>query len=497
MHRIKYSLLANFAGKLFPALLNFAFIPLYVKLIGIESYGLIGFFFTLQNLLPILDLGLSSTINRELAKASVQNADPQEPRDLVRALEVVYWTTAALIGLALIALAPVFAAHWIHAQHLSPETVSQALLIMGFSIALQFPFDLYAGGLQGLQRQVLLNTVLVVMSTVRAVGMILILRFVSPTVAAYAVWQTCFACAQTVICAVLLWRSLPPGGRRPRFQPILLRRVARFAAGMSATGILSIILMQTDKVLLSRLLPLAAFGYYMLANTVALSLITLISPIFGAMFPTFSRLAALDDQKTLTAIYHQSCQLMSVLLLPCATVIALFAPEVVFLWTGNPVTVEHTHLLVSLLVIGTALNGLTTLPYALQLAYGWTQLGMWYNLAAAVVVVPAIFVMAHLYGAVGAATVWIALNSVSVLFFVQVMHRRILVGAQWRWYREDVGLPLAATLAMAVLTRWLFPAQLGRFSLLLAIPGVIALTMAAAALAAPLIRSRLLKRIEL
>ncbi len=44
--------------------MSLAFIPLYIKFLGIEAYGIIGFFTTLQAMFTLLDLGLGYTLNR-------------------------------------------------------------------------------------------------------------------------------------------------------------------------------------------------------------------------------------------------------------------------------------------------------------------------------------------------------------------------------------------------------------------------------------------------
>jgi len=66
------------------------FIPLYIKFLGIEAYGLIGLFMTMQALFMLLDMGLGATVNREMARLSVLPDKAQEMRDLVRSLEVIY-----------------------------------------------------------------------------------------------------------------------------------------------------------------------------------------------------------------------------------------------------------------------------------------------------------------------------------------------------------------------------------------------------------------------
>ena len=48
--------------------MGFVFVPVYISYLGIEAYGLIGLFATLQAWLSLLDLGLSPTLNREMAR---------------------------------------------------------------------------------------------------------------------------------------------------------------------------------------------------------------------------------------------------------------------------------------------------------------------------------------------------------------------------------------------------------------------------------------------
>ena len=183
----------------------------------------------------------------------------------------------------------------------------------------------------------------------------------------------------TFILAMFIWRRLPIVDKKAVFQMQLIKGIWRFTVGMSGISILAVILTQLDKVILSKMLSLEMFGYYMLASMVAMSLGRFFTPVFISIYPKFTQLVSIDDQDGLIQLYHKSCQLMSVLVLPVAIIIALFSYEIIFLWTQNPITAEKTYLLVSILICGTALNGLMHLPYALQLAFGWTRLSLLKN----------------------------------------------------------------------------------------------------------------------
>ncbi len=70
MSQLKRNIIANFAGKAWTALISLAFIPLYISFIGIEGYGLVGVYLALFAVFSLLDLGLGTTLNRELASLS-------------------------------------------------------------------------------------------------------------------------------------------------------------------------------------------------------------------------------------------------------------------------------------------------------------------------------------------------------------------------------------------------------------------------------------------
>src|SRR5258708_25750825 len=188
MARLRTNIAANYAGKVWLALMSLAFVPIYIRFLGIEAYGLIGIYLSLQSLFSLLDLGLSTTLNRELARLSGKSGHAQEMRDLVHTLQIIYWGVAFMIGIGVVLLAPLVAHHWVKAEHLSPNVINQTIIIMGLSIALQWPYALYYGGLIGLQRQVLLNGIVITLATIRALGAVFILWNVSPTIQAFFFW---------------------------------------------------------------------------------------------------------------------------------------------------------------------------------------------------------------------------------------------------------------------------------------------------------------------
>jgi O-antigen/teichoic acid export membrane protein len=480
---VKTNIAANFLGKGVVALTGLLFVPVYINYLGIESYGLVGFYTTLQALFGILDFGLSPTLNRELARLSVRTDAAQSARDLVRTLEIIYWSIGAAIAVVVIAGAGVIARNWLQFETLSLPTVRLSLMLIGAVIAFQWPFSFYEGGLLGLQRMVLYNGTQSALQIIRAVGAVAVLHYISPTVVAFFLWQAVVSAVGAAVAAMILWRSLPAGGA-PRFSKPLLKSVWRFAGSMTLISVVSLALTQADKVLLSKIMTLSAFAYYSLAFVVGSALYYLIYPIGGAVFPRLSQQVAAGDEVALVRTYHASCQLMTVVTAPAALMLIVFAPELLLMWTGNAVTAERTAALVRVVTFGTLLNGFMNIPYSLQLAHGWTRLPLYTNAIALVVEIPLLFILAREFGTIGAASVWLALNVMYVTVSINVMYRRLLTKERWRWYFQDILIPMAASGAVIALARLVMPSMAGPqlFAVLVAV-GVLAL--AAAAVVAP------------
>ena len=305
----------------------------------------------------------------------------------------------------------------------------------------------------------------------------------SPTITAFFAWQVLVGAVNVAIVTILMWRSLPHRDRAPRFDFGLLRSVWKFAAGMGGLGLSAIILTQLDKVILSKLLSLEMFGYYTLAGVLGRSLYVLITPVFNAFSPRFSTLVARDDEDALKRLYHRGSQLMATLVIPVAAVVSFFAYDVLVLWTGSAETARNAAPVASVLVIGTALNGLMNLPYALQLAYGWTQIGLYINSFFITIV----YATLH-YGPVGAAAVWVALNTIYMLAGVPLTHRRLLKGEAWHWFRDDICPPLLATLLVVGLSRWTLAGPLSPLASFLSLSLVLLCALLAAASVAPGVR---------
>jgi O-antigen/teichoic acid export membrane protein len=441
--------LAGLANSVWSALIGLAVVPLYLKYLGIESYGLIGFFVTTQALLQFLDMGLAPTINREVARCST-SGDLKQAGKLLHTLAIVYWGMAAVIALLIAVLAPLIAGHWLQPKHLSRQIIEHAVMLMGLVVACRWPIGLYQGALIGAQRLTVSSSINMAMVTIGSLGAIAVLAFVSPTIEAFFIWQ---ACIGLVYAATMRWAAWRVIGRMKdiRFDIDKLKSIWRFSAGMSGIGLTALVFTQLDKVILSKVLGLEEFGHYMLATVVVSGLYVLVTPMFNVVYPRFSALVVMGDAEKLVTLYRLGTRMLATVLFPIAMVLAVFADDLVRIWTGNANLATSVAPVISLLAIGSALHGVMYFPYGLQLAYGMTHLPLTINVILMIVLVPLIIFLALTYGALGGAMAWLALHVLYILLGTWLTHRHLLKGVGRQWLLQDVGIPLILSILMGLI----------------------------------------------
>jgi O-antigen/teichoic acid export membrane protein len=485
---LRANLLANYAGQGWRALMNVLFIPIYVHYLGVEAYGLVGLYSLLQNCLTMVDVGMRPTLAREMARFTAGLHDIESIRDLLRSVLIVASGVAVAIVVVVALASTWLATRWLTLETLTHQTVTLAVIAMGFVIGGRLVESVLVSAIAGLQKQVLHNVITSIMATICSAGAIAVLAWIGQSITAFFVWQGLASIATIAVLATAIHRILPPGTRPARFSMGSLRRVRRFAAGMTVVTALALLLTQIDKVLLSRLLALKVFSVYSIAGAIAGALSVVAGPINGAFNPRLAELVARGDSAGLRATYHQGAQLIAVLMGPAAFMLIMFAPRLILAWTADPRLTAEVAPFVPILALATLLNGLMSMPYQLQLAYGWTRLMVQTSLVAVIFLVPAIVVLVPRYGAMSAAWSGVALNCAYLIFSVYLMHRRVLPTERRQWYLHDVAWPLSAAALTAWLWRLFGPTGTGRVTVVVMVAAGCVLSALSALLAAPLVR---------
>lgn len=439
--------------------MSFAFIPYYIQLLGIESYGLIAIYAVVSSWMTFLDIGLTPTLGREMAKFKGGTGDSLTLKDLLRSIEIIATIISIGIIIVIVSMSHWIATSWVKADSLSIVEVKRAIMIMGFLASLRFAEALYRSSLSGLQEQVYLNVIVSIAATLKGIGTIGVLLWISTSIEAFFLWQAILTLLTVIVLRVGLYSNLPRHTRPPRFSFQSLTNVRGFAGGMFVISVGSFTAAHLDKLLLSKWLDLSTFGYYSMAALVAGTLVYFANPVLTAYYPRLCELTANRNDLNLRTTYHRSVQIITVIAGSVAALMICNSTVVLDMWTRDPVITSNISTYFQILLVASLFNCVYIIPHHMQLAAGWTRLSVILNFSLTIAIVPAYYYATRAFGAVGAA--WVNLLLFTAIFFVGSisMHSRLLKGAFTRLIFKDILTPLGVGFIMALVVKWVYPPQ--------------------------------------
>jgi O-antigen/teichoic acid export membrane protein len=427
---------------------------------GAEAYGLVAFFAMLQAWFNLLDMGLTPTMARESARFNGGAITVLDYRRLARALEGVFAVVALLGGVLLFALAQPIAARWLNASKLPVGDITTALQLMALIVALRWMCGLYRGVITGAERLVWLSGFNGLIATGRFVLILPVLMFISASPLAFFSYQLGVAVLELIGLALMAYRLLPAisSGQRINWQWAPLRPVLKFSLSIALTSSVWVLVTQTDKLVLSKILPLADYGYFTVAVLVASGIMIMSGPISSALMPRMTRLQAEGQHQQLISVYRQATQLVTVVATPTALVLVLFAPQVLWAWTGDATLVDKAAPVLRLYALGYGFLVVGAFPYYLQYAKGNLRLHLIGSALFVLLLIPSVIWAATHYGMTGAGWAWLVSNGIYLLVWTPLVHRKFSPGLHAGWLLVDivrlVAMPLTAAALVAQFMSW-------------------------------------------
>lgn len=437
---LKKNILASYASQFYVTLIGIVMVPLYIRYMGAEAYGLVGFFAMLQAWFMLLDMGLTPTMARQTARFRGGATDALSYRRLVRALESIFLIVALVGGAAMFAASRYIAQDWLQASQLPVVEVQTAIELMSIIIALRWMCGLYRGAISGSERLVWLGGFNSITATLRFVGVLPVLMYVGVTPTIFFGFQLGIAVLEFAGLLIYSYHLLPdiPQGQRLPWDWKPLKPILKFSLTIAFTSSVWVIVTQTDKLVLSKILPLAEYGYFTLAVLVASGIMIISGPVSVAIMPRMSKMEAEGDHDGLIRVYRQATQLVAVLAGSVAITVAFCAEPLLWVWTGDKSLAHQTAPVLILYALGNGILAVASFPYYLQYAKGDLRLHLIGNAVFVVLLIPAIIWAASHYGGIGAGYVWSGMNLLSFVAWLPLVHRKFEPGLNLKWYGQDI-----------------------------------------------------------
>lgn len=448
---LKHNTIANYIGLIYTTIIGIVVFPLYLQFLGAEAFGLVGFFVILQAWVVLFSLGMSPMLARQVAKTRGQNADFIELKKLLKSLELIFLFIALIVGFSIATASDWIANNWLKVSLLDVQDVGSCIVLMGIIVGMGFFSSLYRSGIQGMENQVRLNVVNVILATVKSIGALLLLAFITQDIVDFFIYQLVIAVFELMILSIMFYKLMPETTKvRFGFYWKIFKPIIPFAGGIAYTAVVWVLLTQLDKMILSGVLSLAEYGYFALVAIVSAGVLSITTPISNAILPRMTYLLSQGKEREMLELYRKSTQLMAVVMFPLTGMIALFSTELIFAWTGDRHAAEWAGPILFWFVLGNGILTIGAFQYYLQFAHGKLKMHVVYSTVSAIIQVPIIIYVALEHGALGVALTWFFLRVITFIIWTPIVHSKFAPNIHWPWLLKDIAPIFISTITALV-----------------------------------------------
>lgn len=470
--------------------------PIYLQYIGVEAFGLVGFFLTLQSWLQLLDFGLSSILSREMSLYRAGSINAATIWQRLHSLECLCGLIAFTAVAGLVVLRHWIANQWLTFQYLSPDIVSTCIIFMAIAGALRWLMGLYRAALAGLERQIWINSAGGFFSTVKFVGVMPLIIYWSSDPLTFFAYQGLIGLLEFLTFFIMIYRVLPKSSKNFRLKWDSIQPMLAIAGPMAFITSIWIFLTQIDRLILSKFLTLEEYGYFTLATIAASSVLMLVPPLNQVLQPRITILASQGKDEALQKLYRLATQFITTMFLAIGGTLALFSEPILLTWTNNLQATKAAAPILFWYGLANALVGILVLPFMIQFARGYLQLHVIGNILLAFTLLPVLIYTSITQGGIGAGLTLFTARLLFLLFWISVVHRRLMPKLVFSWPLFDLGPAFFAVFGTLLIGYKLFPTNIDHLSTLILIGVIFLAALFAGLLAGDLSREEFLTWIK-
>jgi O-antigen/teichoic acid export membrane protein len=407
----------NLFGQGSPLLVALFAIPVLIKNLGTERFGVLTLIWVITGYFSLFDFGLGRALTQLVADKLGQEQHHEIP--------ALVWTSLLMIlafGLLGTAILMPLSSWLVHGVLNIPPFLLAETKKSLYLIALFLPIIISTPSLRGLMEAHQRFDLTAIMSIATGVYTFLSPLFVIhfsqqlvPIVAILLVGRS----VTWVIYLIMCLKMVPALTNNVKIQRTLLKPLLSFGGWMTVSNIIGPIMVYFDRFIIGAMISMAAVAYYSTPYEVIAKLLIIPAAIVGVLFPAFSISFTHADQSRTAGLFQRGVKYIFLVLFPVCLVLNTFAYEGLSFWLGADFVRNSTRV-VQWLTVGIFLNSQALVPFALLQGIGRPDLTAKLHMCELPLYLIALWVLIKNMGIEGAAIAWVlrATLDTIILFFL-------------------------------------------------------------------------------
>ena len=347
----------NLLGYGIPLLFALFTIPLLIKDLGIERFGILNLAWIVIGYFSFFDFGIGKGLTKIIAEKIGLNQTEHIPR--------IFWTSlflmlalSFLIAIVLSFFVPALVAMFNISSKMQLEAVN-TFYILTFAIPIVSTTAGLRGVLEAYQRFDIVNIMRVFLGMFTFLGPLLVLIFVNSLF-----WIVLFLVLIRIIIWILYLIQSFRVDKSIRNEIVFdlssIKPLLKFSIWITIANIVGPFIIYSDRFLIGALVSAAAIAYYATPYEIVSKLLIIPSALSVVLFPVFSA-SFFSNPETSKKIFLRGAKFIFIILYPIVFFIVMFSYEIIELWISKDFAVKSSFTM-QLLAIGILMNSISLIP---------------------------------------------------------------------------------------------------------------------------------------
>ncbi|WP_373976014.1 flippase [Chitinibacter sp. SCUT-21] len=386
----------NVGGVIIPTLIAIPAMGVLARTLGVEAFGIFTIAYALIGYASIFDAGLSRAVVREVA---IYRNSTEE------ICQTIGTSVVAVLVLSMFSSVLIFysAFYLIDFLNVSPglhDEVVHSFQLLALCIPTFLLVQVWLAYFEGAELFAELNVLKTIINSIVAISPLLCFFYGGGLHGAILGLIAGRFVSAIIVYSVTAY-YLPSG--RKKYSRLVLNRLVSFGGWITASNIISPIMVYFDRFVLSNLTGAQNVAYYTAPSDVVSRLLIIPGAIVKALFPRISKETSLFEyKKSLRHSYFAMLFACLCIVLP----FFIFADKVLYYWMGWS-DVADSVLVFRMLLIGFVFNALAHIPFTQIQARGHAKVTAIIHMFEVLPYLAMLYALVSSYGLVGAAFAWV------------------------------------------------------------------------------------------
>ncbi|SCX52458.1 Membrane protein involved in the export of O-antigen and teichoic acid [Kosakonia sacchari] len=385
------------------------FVPVILRILGSENYGLVAFFSMLISLVGLLDAGIGSTFIKLVSTNRFNELKFKQVLAIFSKVCVFFLFVSLSVIAAFYFQANYIAEKWLNTT-IEYDTVIACMKLIGMILGGMYLKSFLSSFINGMERQELNAIWGVFYTSFFYIGSYFALKYVSNNLVTFfqtILLVTLFDLLITIL--IMLYLSIKnikylekntkSGYEYENDEKLSFLNIIKFSLQLSGLSTIWVIASQIDKIVLSKYVQLSDYAHYQIAAQLAATITIFTIPLTQYLLPRLSVLFHDGRFDDFINIFSKSLLAYVIIVSPIIPFFFIFGDQLITLWVGSAELAVHINIYAQWLVGGAFFVGLINFVFICLYAQDKLKQHFYAYATYSAVAIPLSVLVAKFYGA--------------------------------------------------------------------------------------------------